>query len=137
MEKYVLISVYGEGYHSGAEYYESVVLTRDIWERIEENMETEIYLGELDGKHSCVESEIEVDFLEEEDLKDQSDTDNDGDNLYWEIFNTMKSSGYDNVKEILEKIEKDVKALEVYTEVKVKIRKDKLDELMNFVEIIK
>jgi len=137
MAEYVLVSAYGEGYYSGAEYCEEVILTKDIWENIEEHMEKEICLGELDGKHSCVEGTIEVNYLEDEVLGNPRNTNNDGELLYEEIYDAMEYCGYNEVEKILEKIEKDVKALEIYTEVKVKIRKDKLDELMNFVETIK
>lgn len=139
MSKYVQVSVFGEGYHSGTEYWEGVILTKEIWEKIKDEIGDTISLGELDGKHSDVQGTIDVDFLSEDDMKEESDCENDGDDLYYEIINAMRLKGYNSPEEIIEKIDHEVNQLIEFKliEVKMRIRKDKVEEFYRCIEQFK
>ena len=121
----VRISAYACGYHSDAEYEEDIFITKDFYEIIKNKVEgLEFYIGELDGKHSETEADIEVTEYTEEELLTTSDLlDNSSDNnsLYYELEYLLKDN---NVS-----LEEEVRKVRDYL--------DTLDTIINFEATIK
>lgn len=58
-----------EGYYSGQVYEENVTISEEFYEKIKDKVsEMEVYISELDGKHSEVLGEIDVQPCEEKDI---------------------------------------------------------------------
>ena len=58
----------GEGYYSGKTYNETIFLLEEDYEKLNWDLdEEEVYIGELDGKHSEVYGEVCVCKIKEED----------------------------------------------------------------------
>ena len=71
-------------------------LPREVWEGIKDNFRMYIYISELDGKHSEVKANIEVDvFTENELTKYQSSECNDGERLFEFIYEYLDIDKYD------------------------------------------
>lgn len=68
MKTFVHLKVEAEGHYSGATYEDEVFLTPEMYEAIGSEIGTEFNCGELDGKHSEVITDIDVQFLTEQDL---------------------------------------------------------------------
>lgn len=89
--KIVKISAFGEGYYSGAKAYGEIYLPYEFFEKHEDILKTlYICVGELDGKHSEVECDVEFDTLMVEDiLKFENDSDEYDRNLNETISNRI------------------------------------------------
>lgn len=96
MKKYMKLSVDRTAYYSGATYYEEVFLPLSVWEEIEDEIDLKVCLGELDGKHSDVSGEIEVELFDENELKSYIATNNDGENLFEHVYEYLDVDKYDN-----------------------------------------
>ena len=81
----VKISAYACGYYSENEYEETVYITEESYMKLKEEIDyMDISIAELDGKHSEVEAEIEIEILStEQQLLEIFDKKNDGYCLYW------------------------------------------------------
>lgn len=101
--------------------------------------EKEVYVGELDGKHSEVSGEVYVDFFDEESIKGQyRKPANDGNFLWKQLLYT---NGYDDFKtqqKIIDEVEantaKMVESIGVYVDVKYRVPEEKVEELNKFVK---
>lgn len=122
----IKINVYGEGYHSGAEYNETIFLLEEDYKLLSENLQDkEIYLGELDGKHSEVMGEIDVEIISEDcQLNYDFGVSNDGDVLYWELNNLA-----DNLNEMIEKANKYISTIDSMTTVSFSVRKSQVERV--------
>lgn len=151
----IKLNLYAEAYYSGAEYNEVVFITPQDYikyfgsgqdtdaETFEEYVENqwdgrEVYVGELDGKHSEVSGDVEVDFWDAERIaEDFEPTDNDGDYLIDKLVGKAKSLGESRF-EIIENIKKHVneviEGIGTKVTIECRIPKDKVDELRAFVE---
>ena len=96
----VKLSCYGEGYYSGATYYETIFLLKEDYEKLNWDLsEEEVWLGELDGKHSEVYGDVYVNEISEEEQENYNfETDDDGDCL----FNHLIYEKKDITEEIIE-----------------------------------
>lgn len=76
------ICFWAEGYYSGASYEENILIPINLCEKIREELEKmNIYVFDLDGKHSEVKGIIDFQFFTDEDIIDNwesSETINDG-----------------------------------------------------------
>jgi len=62
--KIVKVSAYAEGYYSGATAYGELYIPHEFYEENKEKLSNlEVYVGELDGKHSEVECDIEFEEI--------------------------------------------------------------------------
>ena len=95
----------------------------------------EISCGELDGKHSEVMGEVEVQDYSytDEYYAKNSDITNDGDYLELSLRDLYESNGFDWVEEQKEIIEY-LSHLDLYEEVTVSVPHSKVEELMKFVD---
>ena len=54
------MSTYACAYYSGATYEENIWIKKSSYEKLKDSFPKEVYCGELDGKHSEVRGDIEV-----------------------------------------------------------------------------
>lgn len=124
------INVYGSGYHSGKSYDETIFLLEEDYKLLGEDLQDkEIYLGELDGKHSEVMGEIDVDIISEySQLNYNFEVSNDGDTLYWEL-NELTN----NLSEMIEKANKYISTIDSMTTVSFNVRKSQVEKVNSIV----
>lgn len=149
------LNLYAEAYYSGAEYNESVFITPQDYikyfgsgqdtdaETFEEYVENqwddrEISVGELDGKHSDVYGNVEVDFWDAERIAEYWEKpDNDGDKLLHALADEA-SSPDDSYSQVIENIQKNanevIESIGTKVTVECRVPKDKVAELKAFVE---
>ncbi|EQB4340947.1 hypothetical protein ACYJ2U_001665 [Clostridium botulinum] len=131
----VNINVYGEAYYSGVEYRETIFLLEEDYIKLEKDFNRmEIGLGELDGKHSEVFGEVEVEYITEEKQLDYRYNfyDDDGDRLYWELFNVA----YDKKMKLEEMIERSndyISNLDSLIDVTHTVRKSQVKKLNDWI----
>ncbi|MCC0678246.1 MULTISPECIES: hypothetical protein [unclassified Clostridioides] len=138
MKKYVKLSIFAEGFYSGATYEESLFLTEDIWNIIKTDIEKkEFFIYELDGKHSRCQCDFEVkEFTEKEIMEGKLVNCDDGDDLYFTVKEVMKNNGIKEVEEVIDAIDGEVSNLAKlypFEDVTVTIRKKNKEKLMDFV----
>lgn len=131
----VNLCFYAEGYYSGKEYEENVTISEEMYENIKHEIaDMQVYISDLDGKHSEVCGEIDVQPCGESEIEDwYSETKNDGES-FWECLQEVcQAKGLDIVKDV-EEVEKYIKGLDFNVEVTLTVRKSKVDELKAFAE---
>lgn len=131
----VKLNVYGEAYYSGQEYSETIFLLEEDYDKLKKDFNgKEIYLGELDGKHSEVYGEVEVEYIpEEKQLDYKYNTHNDGESLYWELY----ESAYDKkmkLEEMIERANEYINNLDSLVEVTHTIRKSQVKKLNDWID---
>lgn len=142
MKNFVEISV---GYYSDySEYCENVVISEETYEKIKDELGTECYCGELDGKHSECMGEIEIEYLDEEYLKEHKVICyDDGDYLFCQIRELVSKACnvnyYNESAEFIENEWSAANSLYKYedVEVKLKLTKEKAYEFKKLVENFK
>lgn len=130
----VAISVYGEGYYSGSSYEETIFLLEEDYKSLGVDLrEKDICLGELDGKHSCVYGEADVDLIDEErQRKYNFRTENDGDTLYWELMDEVTGE----LPAMIDRAWKYIKTIDTLITVSFKVRESQVDAVKEAVEKI-
>ena len=156
--KIIQLNLFACAYYSGAEYSEQLFITTQDYikyfgneqdtdaetfaEYVKDRWEgEEIYVGELDGKHSEVYGTVEVDFWTLEQIKEywgENSSANDGEHMLNELIYAVETSHNESRVEIMENIKKHVNELIESIDTKVtiecKVPKDKVEELKAFVE---
>lgn len=96
----VKLSCYGEGYYSGAIYNEAIFLLKEDYEKLNWDLtKEEVWLGELDGKHSEVYGNVYVREISEEEQEDYNfEEAGVGNRLYYHLIETRE----DITKEMIE-----------------------------------
>lgn len=131
----VNISVYAEGYYSGSNYSENVLIKEESYEKIKADIPEEIFCGELDGKHSQVYGEVEVDFYKDDDLLTYTNEDCDGNTLQKGIENVFKKYNMDFENESND-IKSYLSSLDRYCDMTIRVRKSKLDKISRIVQFL-
>ncbi|EQC1535597.1 hypothetical protein ACY1J9_001428 [Clostridium botulinum] len=131
----VNINVYGESYYSGVEYRETIFLLEEDYIKLEQDFNgMEIGLGELDGKHSEVFGEVEVEYItEEKQLDYKYNTYNDGESLYWELY----EAAYDKkikLEEMVSRANDYINNLDSLVEVTHTVRKSQVKKLNDWID---
>jgi len=73
--KIVRVSAYAEGYYSGATAYGELYIPHEFYEENKEKLSNlEVYVGELDGKHSEVECDTKFETITIEDILKMENT---------------------------------------------------------------
>lgn len=126
----IKINVYGEGCHSGKSYDETILLLEEDYKLLYDDLQDkEIYLGELDGKHSEVYGEIDIDTISEDSqLNYDFKVSDDGDMLYWELDELT-----DNLSEMIKKANKYISTIDSMTTVSFNIRKSQVEKVNSIV----
>lgn len=130
----VKISAYACGYYSENEYEETVYITEESYMKLKEEIDDmDMSIAELDGKHSEVEAEIEIEVLtKEEQLLEVFNNKDDGDSLYWDIRYIFRENNIDFDKE-QEMVNNYIDSLDSLVKVTYTIKKSNLDKLNNFI----
>lgn len=133
MKKYVRLSIDVTAYHSGSTYYEEVFLPKDVWTEIEDEIQMHTYIYGLDGKHSGVKAEIEVDeFIQEQLASYKAPELNDGDNLFDHIYEYLDEEKYDN--HYLLAIQEKVAQLSQVDTMTIKFNKKNKDKILELLD---
>lgn len=139
----VKIDLYAEAYYSGAEYKEDLVISKDLYEKIKDDLDKydydkhdddaeSIYVGELDGKHSEVFGYVGFVGYSEKEIKERDwDLNKDGDYLYYEVEDICKAKNLD--------LDTDIKAVKEYLSnidsvitITIKTKKSNADKIREF-----
>ena len=95
--KLIKVSASATGYYSGAEAYGAAYIPNEIYEANEDVLnEICVSAGELDGKHSDVEADIEFDSVTVEDIMTTK-----ADETY-QSYDCLEDSLFDSIEEALE-----------------------------------
>lgn len=134
----VNVCLYAEGYYSEATYEDNIWIKESSYEKLRDIFPTEISCGELDGKHSDVMGEVEIqdDWHTDEEYSKAGSAKHDGDYLEWELKDLYRDNNLDweaEQKEIKEYLD----SLDLYEDVTVCIPASKKSELMRFVKTLK
>lgn len=131
----VNVNLFAEAYYSGRTYEDNMWIKKTSYEKLMSVFPEEISCGELDGKHSEVMGEVEVQDYSytDEYYANNADITNDGDYLELSLRDLYESNGLDWVEEQKEIIEY-LSYLDLYEEVTVSVPHSKVEELMKFVD---
>ena len=131
----VNVNLFAEAYYSGITYEDNIWIKKTSYEKLISVFPEEISCGELDGKHSEVMGEVEVQDYSytDEYYAKNADITNDGDYLELSLRDLYESNGLDWVEEQKEIIEY-LSYLDSYEEVTVSVPHSKVEELMKFVD---
>lgn len=136
--KLLNLILYAEGDYSGSTYEENRWIKYESYEKIKDDLPEEICCGDLDGKHSEVYGDIEIqdEFENDEDLREAGVGDCDGDKLRYKLIDIYENHNL-NFEAEEEEIEQFLETLDGYVEVTVDIPLSQRDELYKYVEILK
>lgn len=131
----VKISIYAEGYYSGQTYTEEYFIKEESYNILKEKIDnTNIFIGDLDGKHSEVEATLNINEYSEEDiLNNNIETERDGDSLLWKLEEIYKSIGLDIYKEI-DEVNNYLSSLDTYITFEVKVKKSQKELVEYFIQ---
>lgn len=134
----VNVCLFAEGCYSGRTYEDNIWIKKSSYEKLRDIFPTEISCGELDGKHSDVMGEVEIqdDWQTDEEYAKAGDAEHDGNHLECELEDLYEDNNLDwdlEQKEIKEYFDN----LDVWEEVTVTIPSSKKTKLMEFVETLK
>lgn len=131
----VNLCFYAEGYYSGQEYEENITISEDMYENIKHEIDDmQVYISDLDGKHSEVLGDIDIQPCEENDIKDwYLEAKNDGESFWERLQEVCKAKGLDIVKDV-EEVKNYINKLDFNVEVTLTVRKSKVGELIAFAE---
>ena len=134
MKKYARITANAVAYYSENTYYEEVFLPLDVWDEIKDQVEaSSVYISELDGKHSEVEADIDVDFFSEEELATYLPSElDDGEVLYYHIDEYLDKEKYDS--NYLSNIHEEVIALRQVETLTIKFKSQDKDKIMELLD---
>lgn len=126
----VKLDLYGEAYYSEAEYSETIYLLEDDYKSLGRDFQgMEVYLGELDGKHSGVYGEVQVNVIyKEKQEKMNFETDNDGDRLYWELWEHSN-----NIKDMIKKANTYINSIDSMVVASYRVKKSDAKKIDKFV----
>lgn len=136
----VNLCCYAEGYYSGAKYEENVVISEDFYEKIKNLIETEecVSLGELDGKHSNVEGNIDVQFFNEKEIDNAGfDKDNsDGSCLYEYLKETIGDSLSKELDDNIKEIKDYLSTRDLYEDMTISVRRSNKQKVLDFLKTL-
>lgn len=130
----VNLCCFGEGYHSGATYEENIAVSKEVYEKCKDKIsDLKVYLGELDGKHSCVNGEIEAQYFSEEMIPEAGfdETYNDGDSMYQELKSVFNLCALDLDAEIA-KVSEYIKSLDLIVKITVNVKRSNAEKVVAF-----
>lgn len=133
--EFVKVSAYAEGYYSGQIYEEYFYISKKLYDQMEDWFNgTELYIGDLDGKHSEVEADIDIEFFEEgEDLSGYTFKRGNGDNLWYNLEWECRKRGI-NLDEDEKEVSDFIRAIDSMIEVEYRIKKSQKELVDNFVK---
>ena len=94
----------------------------------------QVYISDLDEKHSETLGKIDIQPYEESEIKNwYTDTKEDGETFWKDLQEVCNAKGLDIVKDV-EEVKNYINSLDFYVEVNLTVRKSKIDELKLFAE---
>lgn len=133
----VQINAYAEGYYSGQTHEENVFITKESYEKVKEDVGAiEIYVYDLDGKHSEVESDITIIELTEEELLEMDlNVENDGEDLYYKVKRLFENYEIDlnNEKRIVNEY---LNTLDTLTTFEVTVKESQKEKVLEFIQTL-
>lgn len=133
MKKYISLSVDFQAYYSGATYFEEVFLPLELWDEIKEDFRDYVYLGEMDGKHSDSQSDIDIKEVTEDELKNRIFPKYyDGECLFEHVCEYIDWDKNDD--DYLLNIQSEVEALSEVEEMTIKFNKNDKQLILNKLE---
>ena len=127
-----------EGYYSGQIYEENVTISEELYEKIKDKVVSmDVYIYGLDGKHSEVLGEIDVQPCEEKDIpKWWAESKCDGETFREQLYRICDDLNLDlNADEIT--VEDYIKSLDYQVEVTVMVKKSNKDKLIAYADSLK
>lgn len=132
MKEYVRLSVYAQAYYSGQTYSEEVFLPLEMWEKIKDDFQYYTYITELDGKHSETRVDIEVDFYNEDQLVGYLPCEEDGETLFYHIYDYLPEEECDD--SYLCSVNKEVSSLCQVETMEIKFNKKDREAIMKLLD---
>lgn len=140
----VKLNVYAEAYYSGATYEEDVVISRNLYEKIKEELNeydsennenaSGIYVGELDGRHSEVEGDLSIEVYSEDEVADCDwNLNEDGDRLYYKVKDICDEKDLD-LDEDIKAVKEYLKNVDSYVEISIMAKKSNVDKIREYAE---
>lgn len=131
------ICIYADGYYSDASYEENRTITKKSYNRLKDKINNlNITIGGLDGKHSEVLAEIDIqEFNEDFQFGLNNECRIDGEALYYPLKELFEEIGLDLDSEITE-VNAYIDNLDNYVTYEFRIRKSNYDKVKRFVEAL-
>lgn len=130
----VNLCCYGEGNYSGASYEENIAISKDTYEMVKSEIDSmEIYLGELDGKHSCVCGDVEAQYFAEAEIPDAGfdETHRDGDEMYCQLKEVFESHNM-NLNDEMNTVYDYIRSLDLVIDVTVRVKRSNAEKVREF-----
>ena len=122
----VKLNVYAEAYYSGATYEEDVVISRNLYEKIKEE------LNEYDSENN--EGDLSVEIYSEDEVAGCSwDLNEDGDMLYYKVKDICDEKDLDLDKDI-KNVKEYLKNVDSYVEISITVKKSNVVKLKEYAE---
>ena len=133
----VNVCLYAEGFYSEKTYEDNIWIKKSSYEKLQDVFPREISCGELDGKHSDVLGDVEVEdeWESDEDYAKAVMPENDGDILEYELRDLYEENGLNweaEQKEIKEYFD----GLDEWVEVTLKVPSSKKEKLLKYIDKI-
>ena len=108
---------------------------RGKYEKIKENLPTEVYVADIDGKYSETEGKVTVkeSFKSDKEYAIEGKLECDGESLKWELESVYENNNLDYEIE-QEEIAEFLNSIDVYEKVTVKNPRSKVTELKTYAE---
>ena len=133
----VNVNLYAEGYYSGATYEDNIWIKESSYERLRDIFPTEISCGELDGKHSEVMGEVEIqnNWHTDEDFAKAGRSEGDGDRLELELVDLYNEHGLDWDAE-QDEIDEYFDGLDIWKDVTITLPESKIPALRKYADCL-
>lgn len=136
------INCFVEAYYSGATYEENILIPADTFDSLLEKIrnkirDLDIFVGELDGKHSETIATIEEDgiqYIEEDGIESCNiATTCDGDNMYYELEEIFEYNGI-HLDEEIKRASEYINTIDTYVTKEFRIKKSQVPSVLKFIE---
>ncbi len=133
----VNVNLYAEGYYSGATYEDNIWIKESSYEKLRDIFPTEISCGELDGKHSEVMGEVEIqnNWHTDEDFAKAGRSEGDGDRLELELVDLYNEHGLDWDAE-QDEIDEYFDGLDIWKNVTITLPESKIPMLRKYADYL-
>lgn len=134
--KLVRIEGYACGYYSDAEWNDQMYLTEESYEKVKDYVDDlDIYVYELDGKHSETQADIDVTIVDEKDFSRYSwEGQYDGYDIVETLQDNLSRAGIEiDLDEEKAKADEIIKNIDGSTTIEVTVKKSQVELVREFV----
>ena len=128
----------GEGYYSGQTYEENIAIFEDTFDKIKEDIDSmKVCLGELDGKHSCVYGEVEIQTFTEDEIPNAGfdEIKKDGDCLYNKLEDVFQLHHL-SLNDEIERVNDYLETLDLFVDFTINLKQSDIEKVKIFLEIL-